>query len=148
MPNTLGCGTDRASRLAWGAAFGGTSGKLCSADQTTLLLEAIIETAIEGDNQKQADFLARALENVDPARIHHLRLVQSVLALPDHLCVFERDHEQTGLFICRIAKPQARRTRCVLDPHDRRDPHLSRTQHRAPCNPRILGHHGQLSPRP
>ena len=43
--------------------------------------------AIEGDNQKQADFLTAALAKVDPARIHDLHMVQSVLALPDHLTV-------------------------------------------------------------
>src|SRR3984893_2337076 len=87
-------GADRASRLARAAALGGTSGKVCPADRATLLLEAIIEpgdrVTIEGDNQKQADFLASALAKVDPARVHHLHMVQSVLALPDHLAVFER----------------------------------------------------------
>jgi malonate decarboxylase alpha subunit len=94
MPNTPGRGTDRASRLARAAALGGTGGKVCPADQATRLLEAIIEpgdrVTIEGDNQKQADFLASALANVDPARIHDLHMVQSVLALPEHLAVFER----------------------------------------------------------
>ena len=33
---------------------------------------------IEGDNQKQADFLASALAKVDPARVHDLHMVQSV----------------------------------------------------------------------
>ena len=65
MPNTPGSGTDRASRLARGAALSGTSGKLRSDDQATLLLKAIIEpgdrVAIEGHNHKQADFLASAL---------------------------------------------------------------------------------------
>jgi malonate decarboxylase alpha subunit len=58
------------------------------------LLEAIIEpgdrVVIEGDNQKQADFLAAALAKADPAHLHDLHMVQSVLALPDHLAVFER----------------------------------------------------------
>jgi hypothetical protein len=43
------------------------------AERATLFLEAIIEpgdrVTIEGDNQKQADFLASALAKVDPARI-------------------------------------------------------------------------------
>src|SRR6202034_3424663 len=94
MSNTPGRETDRASRLARAAALGGASGKICSADQATQLLEAIIEpgdrVTIEGDNQKQADFLASALAKVDPARVHDLHMVQSVLALPDHLAVFER----------------------------------------------------------
>ncbi|MEA3059422.1 MAG: malonate decarboxylase alpha subunit [Sphingomonadales bacterium] len=85
---------DRPSRLARAAALCGASGKLCPAERATQLLEAIIEpgdrVAIEGDNQKQADFLASALAKVDPARVHDLHMVQSVLALPDHLAVFER----------------------------------------------------------
>jgi malonate decarboxylase alpha subunit len=60
----------------------------------TALLEAILEpgdrVCLEGNNQKQADFLAAALGRVDPARIHDLHLVQSVLALPEHLALFER----------------------------------------------------------
>jgi malonate decarboxylase alpha subunit len=87
-------GADRASRLARAAALSGTSGKVCPADHATQLLEAIIEpgdrVTIEGDNQKQADFLASALAKADPARVHDLHMVQPVLALPDHLAVFER----------------------------------------------------------
>src|SRR6476646_12151801 len=86
--------TDRPSRLARAAAVSGASGKFCPAERATQLLEAIIESgdrvAIEGDNQKQADFLASALANVDPRWVHDLHMVQSVLALPDHLAVFER----------------------------------------------------------
>src|ERR1700692_1845960 len=94
MSNTSRRGSDRASRLARAAALSGTSGKICPADGATRLLEAIIEpgdrVTIEGDNQKQADFLASALAKVDPSRVHDLHMVQSVLALPDHLAVFAR----------------------------------------------------------
>ena len=85
---------NRTSRLARAAAVGGVRGKLCPAEGATQLLEAIVEpgdrVAIEGDNQKQADFLAAALAKVDPARVHDLHMVQSVIALPEHLDVFER----------------------------------------------------------
>src|SRR5271156_5142013 len=94
MSDTSRRRTNRASRLARAAALSGTSGKVYPSDRVTQLLEAIIEpgdrVAIEGDNQKQADFLASALSKVDPARVHDLHIVQSVLALPDHLAVFER----------------------------------------------------------
>src|SRR5580692_5783326 len=94
MSNTSRPGTDRATRLARAAKVSGNSGKLCPPDRATALLEAIIEpgdrVTIEGDNQKQADFLAEALVKADPARLHDLHMVQSVLALPDHLAVFER----------------------------------------------------------
>src|SRR4030081_3809037 len=102
---------DRPSRLARAAALCGANGKLCPAERATQLLEAIIEpgdrVAIEGDNQKQADFLAAALASVDPARIHDLHMVQSVLALPDHLAVFERGIANRLDFA--YAGPQSRR---------------------------------------
>jgi malonate decarboxylase alpha subunit len=64
------------------------------ADRVTALLEAILEpgdrVCLEGDNQKQADFLARALVRVDPGRVRDLHLVLSVLALPEHVELFER----------------------------------------------------------
>jgi malonate decarboxylase alpha subunit len=57
------------------------------------LLAAVIEpgdrVCLEGNNQKQADFLAHALTALDPSRVHDLHMVQSVLALPEHLDVFE-----------------------------------------------------------
>ena len=72
----------------------GAGEKLCPAERATQLLEAVIEpgdrVALEGDNQKQADFLAGALAKLDPARVHDLHMVQSVIALPEHLAVFER----------------------------------------------------------
>jgi malonate decarboxylase alpha subunit len=94
MLDTLHRGADRAARLARAARICGAGEKLCTADRATELLEAIIapsdRVTIEGDNQKQADFLAAALAKADPARLHDLHMVQSVLALPDHLAVFER----------------------------------------------------------
>jgi malonate decarboxylase alpha subunit len=70
------------------------SGKLVEAEAIVPLLEEVIEAGdrvcLEGNNQKQADFLARALTEVDRTRVHDLHMVQSVLALPEHLDVFER----------------------------------------------------------
>jgi malonate decarboxylase alpha subunit len=93
MSATSPQGSDRTARLARAAKING-GGKLCPPDRATALLEAIVEpgdrVTIEGDNQKQADFLAAALAKADPARLHDLHMVQSVLALPDHLAIFER----------------------------------------------------------
>jgi malonate decarboxylase alpha subunit len=81
--------TNRAARLA----RAGTRTKVVPADDIVALLEALIEpgdrVCLEGDNQKQADFLARALTQVSPERVHDLHMVQSVLSLPEHLDVFE-----------------------------------------------------------
>jgi malonate decarboxylase alpha subunit len=58
------------------------------------LLEAVIRSGdrvcLEGDNQKQADFLAEVLASVDQSRIHDLHIVQSGLVLQAHLDLFER----------------------------------------------------------
>jgi len=89
----------------------GPGSKICPPERATELLEAIIEpgdrVVIEGDNQKQADFLAAALAKADPARLHDLHMVQSVLALPDHLAVFERSIANRLDFA--FAGPQSRR---------------------------------------
>jgi malonate decarboxylase alpha subunit len=86
--------TDRGERLANAATVIGSGTKICPPGRVTELLEAVIKpgdrVAIEGDNQKQADFLAAALAKANPAHLHDLHMVQSVLALPDHLVVFER----------------------------------------------------------
>src|SRR6201996_3769681 len=86
--------TNRLERLARAAPMVSVGSKICPPKRITELLQAIIEpgdrVAIEGDNQKQADFLATALAKADPTRLHDLHMVQSVLALPDHLAVFER----------------------------------------------------------
>jgi malonate decarboxylase alpha subunit len=86
---------NRAARLARVAEALGPrlSGKLAASEAITALLEAAIEphdrVCLEGNNQKQADFLAQALVQLDPRRVHGLHMVQSVLALPEHLDLFE-----------------------------------------------------------
>src|SRR6202047_548687 len=102
---------NRADRLARAALMCGPGSKICPPERATELLEAIIEpgdrVAIEGDNKKQADFLAAALAKADPAHLHDLHMVQSVLALPDHLAVFERGMANRLDFA--FAGPQSRR---------------------------------------
>jgi malonate decarboxylase alpha subunit len=88
--------------------------KIVDAADIIELLEAVIEpgdrVCLEGDNQKQADFLAASLTRVDAHKVHHLHMVQSVLALPEHLEVFERgiasklDFSFSGPQAARLAK--------------------------------------------
>ena len=81
----------RAARLERARSV--VDGKHFRAEQVGALLHTILEpgdrVCLEGNNQKQADFLARALTALDPATVHDLHMVQSVLALPEHLDVFE-----------------------------------------------------------
>jgi malonate decarboxylase alpha subunit len=44
---------------------------------------------IEGDNQKQADFLSRSLVKVDAKKLHDLHLIISSISRPEHLTRFE-----------------------------------------------------------
>lgn len=69
-------------------------GRLVPHAEVTRLLHTVLEpgdrVCLEGNNQKQADFLADCLAQLDPAQVHGLHMVQSVLSLPSHLDVFER----------------------------------------------------------
>jgi malonate decarboxylase alpha subunit len=87
---------NRTARLARVREALGTalSGKLCPPEQALELLHQALEpgdrVCIEGNNQKQADFLAQCLARANPAILHDLHMLQSVVALPEHLEVFER----------------------------------------------------------
>ncbi len=82
----------RTARLARCAAF--LHGKEVAAADMVSFLEAVLEpgdrVCLEGNNQKQADFLAAALADCSAQRVHDLHLVQSVLALPEHMTLFEK----------------------------------------------------------
>lgn len=86
-------GRDTAQRLdAARAAVG--DGKFVAAKDTVKLLEAVLRPGdkvnLEGNNQKQADFLAERLCKVDPAKVHDLHMVQSAIALDSHMKLFEK----------------------------------------------------------
>ena len=84
---------DRNERLE--AAAGLVSeGKLVPAKNTVKLLEAVIRPGdkvnLEGNNQKQADYLAERLLKVNPEKVHGLHMVQSSIALDEHIKLFEK----------------------------------------------------------
>ncbi len=68
-------------------------GPFLPTDEIVPSLEALIvsgdRVVIEGDNQKQADFLSRSLAGVDPGKIHDLHLIISSISRPEHLTLFE-----------------------------------------------------------
>ena len=69
-------------------------GKIVDAKNTIPLLETVIKpydkVNIEGDNQKQADFLSDCLCKVDTSKVNHLHMVQSVISLDSHLDLFDK----------------------------------------------------------
>ncbi|MQT14826.1 malonate decarboxylase subunit alpha [Segnochrobactrum spirostomi] len=83
---------ERQSRL--NAAAHLAKGKVVAVADAQALIEAVVRSGdrvcLEGDNQKQADFLADALAAVDPATINNLHVVQSGVVLQAHLDLFEK----------------------------------------------------------
>src|ERR1700733_2577400 len=71
-----------------------TKGRVLDTASILDALHALIEpgdrVCIEGNNQKQADFLSRNLANLDPARVNNIHLLLSVLGRPEHMDLFER----------------------------------------------------------
>jgi malonate decarboxylase alpha subunit len=102
----------RDARIRAGRAH--AQGKVVPARSVVDLLEAILRpgdrVCLEGDNQKQADCLARGLSACDPGKVHDLHMVQSGIVLPEHLDVFETgiakrlDYSYSGPQGGRIAK--------------------------------------------
>jgi malonate decarboxylase alpha subunit len=69
------------------------SGPILPTDKIVEALESLVvvgdRIVMEGDNQKQADFLSRSLVKVDAKKIHDLHLIISSLSRPEHLTLFE-----------------------------------------------------------
>lgn len=83
---------ERSARLL--AAGGLAKGKIVAAKDTVKLLEAVIRPGdkvnLEGNNQKQADFLAEKLCRVNREKVYDLHMVQSSITLDSHLKLFEK----------------------------------------------------------
>src|SRR5258708_33366909 len=66
--------------------------------------------ALEGDNQKQADFLSRTLAQLNPQKVHDLHLGISSISRPEHCDLFERgiarnvDFSYAGAQSLRVAQ--------------------------------------------
>jgi len=80
-------------------------------------LQALIRpgdrVALEGDNQKQADFLSRSLAQVDPEIVNGVHLLISSISRPEHLTLFERGIAHKVDF--SFAGPQSLRVAQLLE---------------------------------
>jgi malonate decarboxylase alpha subunit len=69
------------------------TGRVIPADDIVAALEMLVcpgdRVVLEGDNQKQADFLSRALARVDAAKVNRLHMIMPSVSLPEHLDLFE-----------------------------------------------------------
>ncbi|HYL00844.1 MAG TPA: malonate decarboxylase subunit alpha [Steroidobacteraceae bacterium] len=106
---------DKAARLAGVADY--VDGKLVGRADIVPVLEGLLRAgdrvALEGNNQKQADFLSRALVEVNPARIHGLHMLISSITRPEHLTLFERGIARRVEF--SYAGPQSLRVAQLLE---------------------------------
>ena len=105
----------KARRLA---ALGAAAGnKVLEARAMVETLQKLLQpgdrVALEGNNQKQADFLSRALVQVDPQKIHDLHLLISTISRPEHLTLFERGIARKLDF--SFAGPQSLRVAQLLE---------------------------------
>lgn len=82
---------DKRRRIERAAAF--ADGRLLKPERLVEALEALIvsgdRVALEGDNQKQADFLSRSLAKVDPAKVRDLHMLVSSISRPEQIDIFE-----------------------------------------------------------
>ncbi len=106
---------DKARRLAGVAAY--VDGKLVRRADIVAVLQALLRAgdrvALEGNNQKQADFLSRSLVEVDPKEIHDLHMLISAITRPEHLTLFERGIARRVDFA--YAGPQSLRVAQLLE---------------------------------
>lgn len=71
-----------------------SDGKILATERLYQALELLImpgdKVVLEGNNQKQADFLSRALSQVDPEKVHDLHMIMPSVGRPEHLDIFEK----------------------------------------------------------
>lgn len=84
--------TEKRRRQALGAQI--ATGKVVPTADIVRFLETITapgdRVVLEGNNQKQADFLSRSLAETDPARVHDLHMIIPSVSRVEHLDLFER----------------------------------------------------------
>lgn len=105
----------KTERLAAAASI--SDGKTVATENIVKLLEAVIrpgdKLVLEGDNQKQAAFLATALAQVDPKKVNGLDLIIPSISRDEHLDLFDKGIASQVDF--SFAGPQAVRISKMLD---------------------------------
>ena len=105
----------KAQRIA--AAGDYANGKLLDPGTIVDALQTLVRpgdrVALEGNNQKQADFLSRALVQVDPRKVRDLHLLIATVSRPEHLTLFERGIARRLDF--SFAGPQSLRVAQLLE---------------------------------
>ena len=83
-------------------------GCIIPAEDIIKVLEILItpgdKVVLEGNNQKQADFLSRSLIQVNPEILHDLHMIMPSVGRPEHLDLFEKVLPASWTFLCRNTK--------------------------------------------
>lgn len=94
MPSDAHSSRRQNKRLRVQRAAKVADGKFVKAEDIGELLAQVIEAGdtlcLEGDNQKQADFLAKELAKLDASQLKDLHLVMSCITLPEHIELFKK----------------------------------------------------------
>lgn len=73
---------------------GQSQGKVIPTADLTSVLEKLLvsgdRVVLEGNNQKQADFLSRMLAEVNPTKVHDLHMIMPSVGRAEHLDIFEK----------------------------------------------------------
>ncbi|MGQ7277393.1 malonate decarboxylase subunit alpha [Brevibacillus thermoruber] len=105
----------KAERLARAARV--TKGRVIPTDNIVEALELLLipgdRVVLEGNNQKQATFLSKALARVDPGKVNRLHMIMSSISRPEHLDIFEKGIAETIDF--SYAGPQSLRVAQMLE---------------------------------
>ncbi len=102
-------------------------GKYVPTEAIIEILEQLIrpgdKVVLEGDNQKQASFLSKSLEQVDAQKVNNLHMIMSSISRPEHLTIFEKgiaakiDFSYAGAQSTRVAQMIEDKTMKLGDIH-------------------------------
>lgn len=94
-----------------------TDGAVLKKENIVEALEHLImpgdKVVLEGDNQKQADFLSQALVQVSAGKVNKLHMIMSSISRPEHLDIFEKGIAEKIDF--SFAGPQSLRVSQMLE---------------------------------
>ncbi len=106
---------EKARRIARVAPF--AQGHILPTNRIVEALEMLLvpgdRVVLEGNNQKQADFLSRSLARLDPGIVHDLHLLIASISRPEHLDLFDQGIAHTIDFA--YAGPQSLRVAQLLE---------------------------------
>ena len=119
--------TEKARRLASVPV----QGKVLPTGDLVAMLEKLIapgdKVVLEGNNQKQADFLSRSLAEVNPQIVHDLHMIMPSVGRSEHLDIFEKgiarklDFSFSGTQSLRISQLLEDAIMTIIDAKDESD---------------------------